>query len=264
MHAVCRSFALGLLVLSLTGITVSGCKQPAQAPASAPEQAKAQAVYFHVDQATVGSIKGTVKFAGPKPLAKLIDMSEDPACVAAHHGKAYDESILVGSDKGLANAFVYIAKGLEGKTFETPQQPVVIDQAGCWFHPRVLGLQTNQPLQIVNSDPMTHNIHPMAATNREWNHSQGPGDPPFTRKFTKPEVMIPVKCNIHGWMHAEIGVLDHPYFAVSATDGTFTIPNLPPGAYTLTVWHEKLGTQSEEVTVPPSGQVVVPLVLHAK
>ena len=117
-------------------------------------------------------------------------------------------------------------------------------RSGCWFHPRVLGIQTGQILKVVNSDPVTHNIHPMAEINREWNHSQGAGDPPMARKFIKPEIMIPVKCNIHSWMHAFIGVLDHPYFAVSKDDGTFEIKNLPPGTYTIAVWQENLGPKS--------------------
>jgi len=128
---------------------------------------------------------------------------------------------------------------------------VVINQQGCWFRPSVLGIQVGQPLEVVNSDPVTHNIHPMASMNREWNHSMGPGDDPITRKFTKPEIMIPVKCNIHSWMHAFIGVLDHPYFATTGEDGAFTLPNLPPGTYTVSVWQEKLGTTRQQITVMP-------------
>jgi plastocyanin len=207
--------------------------------------------YFKVDAANAGSIIGTVKFAGPRPHPKPIDMSEDQACVMAHGGKAYDESIVVDTHGALGNAFVYISKGLEGKKFETPTTPVVIDQRGCWFRPRLLGLQTGQPMKVVNSDPVTHNIHPMAMVNREWNHSQGPGDDPLTRRFLKPEVMIPVKCNIHSWMHAYIGVLDHPYFAISKDDGSFEISNLPAGTYTLSIWQEKLGTQEQQITVAP-------------
>jgi hypothetical protein len=116
-----------------------------------------------------------------------------------------------------------------------------------------LGIQVGQILKVVNSDPVTHNIHPMAEINRAWNHSQGAGDPPIERKFTKPEIMIPVKCNIHSWMHAFIGVVDNPYFAVSGDNGKFEIRNLPPGTYTLAVWQEKLGTQEQQITVPPSG-----------
>jgi plastocyanin len=208
-----------------------------------------------VDPATAGTISGTVRFLGTASRPKAIDMSEDPACVEAHHGKAFDESLVVHGGK-LANAFIYIKSGLEGKHFEAPATPVVIDQKGCWFRPRVIGIQVGQPLSVINSDPVTHNIHPMAEINREWNHSQGPGDAPLARKFLKPEVMIRVKCNIHSWMHAYIGVVDNPYFAVSAENGSFQIPNLPPGDYVLEAWHETLGTQEQKLTVAPSAKAV--------
>ena len=211
-------------------------------------------VYYKVDPATTGIVTGVVKFRGRRPHPKPIDMSEEPACVEAHHGKVYDEAIEVDGRDDLANAFIYIKSGLEGKKFSTPVQPVTIDQRGCGFHPRVIGIQTGQPLQVVNSDQVTHNIHPMAQRNREWNHSQGAGDPPIFRRFLRPEIMIPVKCNIHSWMHAYIGVLDHPYFAVSGKDGTFEIRNLPPGDYVIAAWHEKLGSQKQKITVPPSGK----------
>jgi plastocyanin len=182
-------------------------------------------------------------------------MSGDPACVEAHHGKAYDESLVVNANGTLANVFVYVKSGLGGKVFEVPSTPVTIDQKGCWFHPRVLGIQTAQTLEVINSDPVTHNIHPMAQINREWNHSQGQGDAPLARRFLKPEVMIRVKCNIHSWMHAFIGVVDHPYFAVTGAGGTFEIPNLPPGDYVIEAWHETLGTQQQKITVTPAGKI---------
>jgi hypothetical protein len=192
-------------------------------------------------------------------------MSEDPACVEANHGKRlFEDFLIVGHGNTLSNAFVYIEKGLEGKNFAAPQTPVVIDQHGCWFHPHVIGLQTNQPFQVVNSDPVTHNIHPMAHLNREWNHSQGPGDSPLNRKFVKPEIMIPVKCNIHSWMHAYIGVLDHPYFSVSKEDGVFDISNLPPGTYTVAVWHEKLGALEQQITINPGQTAVVDFTYKGK
>ena len=212
---------------------------------------------FHVDPATVGSIAGSIHLSGQRPSRKAIDMSEDPACVEAHHGKAVDESLVVGPSGGVANAFVYVKTGLEGKRFEVPAAPAVIDQNGCWFRPRVLGIQTNQILQVMNSDPVTHNIHPMAQVNREWNHSQGAGDAPLERRFIKPEVMIRVKCNIHSWMHAFIGVVDNPYFAVSGEDGNFVIGNLPAGDYTLGIWQESLGMQERRVTVAARGKTKV-------
>ncbi len=248
------------LILFATTIFTGCNSKPAPSPAAATPAAPPT---FKVDPATAATITGTVKYDGPKPRAKAIDQSSDPACVASHKGKLYDES-LITTKGGLGNAFVYISKGLEGKTFAVPDTGVTIDQAGCWFRPRVLGLQTGQTLDVVNSDPVTHNIHPMAVLNREWNHSQGPGDPPMHRKFLKQEVMIPVKCNIHDWMHAFIGVVDNPYFTVTKDDGTYTLPNLPPGTYTVTVWQEKLGTQETTVTVASSGKAEANLQFHAK
>ena len=251
-------------VLLATIFCMAGCKskQP-EAPAAAittPEATPA----FQVDPATAASVRGVVKYDGPKPKPQVIDMSGDPQCVKAHKGKAFDESLLVNSKGDLANAFVYVSKGLEGKHFAVPSAPVTIDQGGCWFRPRVLGIQVGQTLDVTNSDPVTHNIHPMATVNREWNHSQGPGDPPMHRKFTKVEVAIPVKCNIHGWMHADIGVVDSPYFAVTKDDGSFDLPNLPPGTYTVTAWHETLGTQEATVTVAANGKGEANLQFRAK
>jgi plastocyanin len=239
------------LLCCATALVLTGCTEKPKPEAAKPAPAP---VYFHVDPQTAGTITGQIHFQGKRPVPKVIDMSEEPACVEAHHGKAYDESLVVDKHGDLANAFVYVKNGLEGKTFAVPTTPVVIDQKGCWFRPRVLGIQVGQPLQVINSDPVTHNIHPMAEVNRAWNHSQGAGDPPIDRKFIKPEIMIPVKCNIHSWMHAFIGVTDNPYFAVSQDDGKYEIANLPPGTYTIGVWQEKLGTQEQQITLAPSGK----------
>jgi plastocyanin len=242
-----------LSVLLLAIAVLAGCNSKTK---TAPESAATPApVYFKVDPSTAGVVQGKIRFTGKKPALKPIDMSEEPACVEAHHGRAYDESVAVNPKGTLANVFVYIKGGLEGKTFEVPADPVVIDQQGCWFHPRVLGIQVGQTLRVINSDPVTHNIHPLAQINREWNHSQGEGDPPLARKFLKPEIMIRVKCNIHRWMHAFIGVVDNPYFAVTGGDGSYEIRNLPPGNYVIGVWQETLGTQEQKVTIPPLGKI---------
>jgi plastocyanin len=226
---------------------LAGCSSK---PAEPPKVA-----YFKVDPATAGVIEGSVQFTGRKPARTAVDLSSDPACVEAHKGRAVDESVMVNPNGTLANVFVYIKSGLEGKEFEIPSTPVTIDQQGCWFHPRVLGIQTGQRLQVINSDPVTHNIHPMATINREWNHSQGQGDEPIGRKFTKAEVMIPVKCNIHSWMHAFIGVVDNPYYAVTGPDGVFRMPNVPPGDYVVEAWQEVLGRREQKITITPSGKV---------
>jgi len=235
---------------------VVGCSPGAKQATPTQQVQQGEVPDYHVDPATAGSISGTIRFTGKRPAAKKIDMSNEPACVAAHRGRAVDESLVVSPKGDLANTFVYIKSGLEGKRFATPATPVIIDQNGCWFKPRVLGIQVGQVLQVTNSDPVTHNIHPMAQANREWNHSQGAGDSPISRKFARAEIMIPVKCNIHSWMHAWIGVVDNPYFAVSKNDGAYTIANLPPGAYTIGVWQETLGTQERQVTIAPHSNAV--------
>jgi len=245
---------LPLLSLLCVTAVLSGCSGKIKGLDSSTLKDHPAPNYFKVDPATASVVTGTIRYTGKRLNPVLIDMSNEPACVQAHKGKAFDESMMVGRKGELANAFVYVKSGLEGKTFAVPAMPVVIDQSGCWFHPRVMGIQVGQVLQVVNSDPVTHNIHPMAQVNRDWNHSQGAGDPPLVRKFIKAEIMIPVKCNIHSWMHAYIGALEHPYFAVSASDGSFTLANLPPGTYMLAVWQEKLGTQEQTITVGPQAR----------
>lgn len=254
-------FAVRLAVVATAAIT--GCSKSAAPPAT-PSTAQPTPTYFRVDPSTAGSIGGLLRYAGPRPRPKPVDMSNEPACVSANHGKVYDDSVVIGPHNRVGNAFVYIEKGLEGKSFAPAQGPVTIDQKGCWFRPHVLGMQTGQTVQIVNSDAVTHNIHPMPQLNHEWNHSQGAGDPPMSHKFTRAEVMIPVKCNIHSWMHAYIGVLDHPYFAVTGEDGKFVIPNLPPGTYTLAVWTQTLGTEQQTITVSPGGSAKADFTFRGK
>lgn len=246
------SFALLLAILTLA----SSCSNPAPKTSAQAEASKPSAPpsYFKVDQATSATVTGKVTFKGKRPALKELDLTEDPECAKLHHKPVYDESLVANRSGQLANAFVYIKGGLEGKQFEPPATPVTIDQKGCMFEPRVLGIQTGQELKVTNSDPVTHNIHPRAEVNREWNHSQAGGAPPIERRFTKQEVMIRVKCNIHSWMHAWIGVVDNPYFAVTGTDGSFVLKNVPPGDYTIGVWQERLGTQEQHVTVAASSK----------
>jgi hypothetical protein len=184
-------------------------------------------------------------------------MEADAGCQAANAGHAVaDPAVLVSKDGALANAFVYVQSGLEGKRFEPPKAPVVLDQQGCMFVPRVVGIQAAQPLDLKNNDSVSHNIHPLPANNREWNQEQAP-HADAQHKFARTEVMIPVKCNIHAWMHAYIAVLEHPYFAVTGRDGSFEIRNLPPGDYTLAAWQEKLGEQKLQIHLAASGTTTV-------
>jgi plastocyanin len=202
-----------------------------------------------VDQATTGEIAGKISFEGTKPKLAVIAMDKDPVCVAAHSEPVYVEDGAVNGNGTLPNVFVYIKQGAEKYSSPVPTTPVTLDQRGCMYEPHVLGIMVGQELQVISDDPTTHNIHPMPKNSREWNQSQPPGAPPISKKFTKAEIMIPVKCNQHPWMRAYIGVTQNPFYAVTGSEGTFTIKGLSPGEYTLEAWTATFGTQERKVTV---------------
>ena len=204
-------------------------------------------------------VKGKATFKGPAPKLKTISMDADPVCAAKHtSGPVYPETVIVKADGSLKNVFVYVSKGLEGKTFPAPAAPVVLDQDGCMYNPHVFGILAGQQLKVVNSDPTTHNVHALAETNEEFNVGQRAGQPPVVKTFPKPEVTIPILCNQHPWMRAVAHVVSNPYFAVSDADGSFDIKGLPPGNYTIVAIHEKFGSSSQNVTVA-AGKPVAPL-----
>ncbi len=201
------------------------------------------------------SVAGTISFEGAVPANPAIDMAEEPDCVAKYQGAPTDPQVLVANGK-LADVFVYVKSGLPaGATYAAPSSPVVLDQDGCLYKPRVLGVMPNQEIEIRNSDPLLHNIKAVPSANRGFNISQPSEGMTTKRKFATPEVMVPLECNVHGWMNAYVGVVAHPFFAVSAADGSFTIANLPAGTYELEAWHEKFGTQTLSITVPDTGEV---------
>ncbi len=201
-----------------------------------------------VDLSNAGSVTGTVSFTGTAPAPEPIDMSEEPECAEKHDGTPAKRSVVVGDGGGLANVFVYVKEGLPAGEWPTPSEAVTLDQDGCEYQPHVLGVQAGQNIEIMNSDGLLHNINTTPSANRGFNISQ-PTTMTSTRTFAQPEVMIPVRCDVHGWMEAYIGVTEHPYFAVSGDDGTFSIDRLPPGQYVLEAWHEVYGAQTANVTV---------------
>jgi plastocyanin len=194
-------------------------------------------------------------YAGPDT-GKPISMQGDPTCASLHPAPVESDEIALRGGK-LANVFVYVKSGLEGKSFPAPVEKKRVDQRGCLYVPRVLGVQVGQAVEFTNGDPTLHTVHAVPAANAEFNEPQTEGAPPVHRTFGKPEVMVRVRCDIHPWMIAWVGVLPHPYYAVSGEDGGFAIPNLPPGRYTLEAWHETLGTRTREVTVAPGRAATV-------
>jgi len=217
---------------------------PASSGAAAPAAPAAPAV----DPAIAATVTGKVKFEGTAPAPQPIKLSSDPYCQKANPGLT-TETEIVGKDGSVENVFVYVKDGLGNRTFPTPSQPVVLDQKGCHYTPHVFGIQVGQPLQIVNSDDTLHNIHGLPKANKEFNQGQPIQGMKMTHTFSTKEVMVPFKCDVHGWMNAWVGVLDHPYYAVTSADGSFSLRGLPPGTYTIEAWHEKLGTQTQTVTV---------------
>lgn len=199
-----------------------------------------------------GTISGVVMFEGTPPANPAIDMSEEPACAARYGGQPTDPVVMVSGGR-LANVFVRVTGGLPAGPYPAPTGKPTIDQAGCLYHPRVVGVVAGQSLEIVNSDSLLHNIKAVPTANRGFNVSQPRAGMMREHTFTTPEIMVPFECNVHGWMKAYVGVVEHPYFATSAEDGTFTIGGLPPGTYQLEAWHESLGTRTAEVTIAADG-----------
>lgn len=177
-------------------------------------------------------------------------MGTDPTCVQVAGSATTNDEVIVAADGAVANAFVYIKSGLEpGHAFEVPTSAVVLDQRGCRFVPRVLGVRTHQTLEVLNSDPTEHGVHGQPGPNGQFNRLQPVQGMRETRVFTVPEVMLRIKCDLHPWMSAFVGVLDHPFFAVTGTDGRFSFTGVPDGHYIVEMWHERFGKVTAEATI---------------
>lgn len=188
------------------------------------------------------TLAGTISFVGIPPEPKRIDMSADPVCETLNYDPTTDWVIV--TDQKLANVMVYVrGESLVAYSFGVPSPEVTLEHKGCRYVPHVLGMQTQQKLKIVNSDPTAHNTHPSPKINFEWNQTQPPGASAIEKRFESPEPFIPFRDNHHPWEKAYVGVFSHPFFSVSSTDGSYKITGLPPGQYTVVAWHEKFGEQ---------------------
>lgn len=193
-----------------------------------------------------GSVSGRVTYEGTPPKMKPIDMSNEPACAKMYTTLPTAETVVTGAGNALADVVIYVSAGAPDDP--APSSAVVFTQKGCRYIPHVLVFVVNQELKVQNEDQTSHNVHPQPKQNREWNKSQPPGAPAITEKYEKAE-FIPVKCNIHPWMHGNFAVLKNSHYAVSNETGGFSLANLPPGKYTISAWHESYGEQSQEVTI---------------
>jgi len=194
-----------------------------------------------------GMIRGVVRFDGTPPQASKIPLAGFAQC---NNPKDSDDDVLIQDGK-VRNAFVYIKRGLEDTIVPNGSGEVVLDQAGCLYRPRVIGLQLGQTLVIRNGDAFLHNVHGLPKFSSSFNLTTPARGTEARRTFEEPEVMVPIRCDVHPWMRAYVGVLPHPYFAVSGADGSFELKNVPAGPYTLEVWHERLGTLALTTDVRP-------------
>jgi len=234
---------------------VAGCNEKSQnadvkVETGSPEIKQSSGVQAF-DPATAGTISGKVVFEGQAPAPQALSIAGNPECAAMHPGGQVDSEELLVNQGMLQNVFIYIKEGLEGRAFDVPQQAVAIENKGCVYVPHVAGAQVNQPVDLVNSDPTLHNVHTYSKNSKSWNIGLPFQGMKQTKKFSAPEVMVALKCDVHPWMRGYLGILPHPYFGVTGMDGTFELKNLPPGEYVIEAWHEKLGVQSQTVKIEP-------------
>ena len=200
------------------------------------------------------TISGKINFEGTAPVQKPINFGPEKQCALAHGDKPpLEETVVVNPNKTLKNALVYIKEGISGSS-ETPKDPVVIDQKGCTFSPHVSTAMVGQTVRFHNSDDLLHNVRTVSQKGQTFNIAQPIKDMHIDKTFKQSEIGIQLKCDVHFWMLAYLHIFDHPFFAVTGDDGGFTISNLPAGNYTLEVWHEKLGTQTQSITIAENEQ----------
>lgn len=246
---MCSRHTSACVVALIFGTFIAACggsTPETTANTTAPAAAGAQ----KIDPASTGELGGVITINGQAPDNAAIRMNADPLCARVAKGPQFQETFKVGADgKALANVFVYVKSGLGNYVYDAPNGPVTMTQEGCHYIPHVFGIRTGQPLEIMNGDDTMHNVHATAKSNQEFNQGQPQKGMKVTHTFTATELPVPFKCDVHAWMNAYVGVMDHPFFAVSDIDGKFSIKGLPAGTYTIEAWHERLGTMTQSVTI---------------
>ena len=214
----------------------------------------ATALLLGATAASAGSLTGSVKYDGKVPTLKPLDMKADPACAKKHGTPPANEALVLGGGNTMGNVLVYVKSGLPaGKKYPAPSTAVTMDQKGCHYVPHVMGVMVGQTFKVLNSDGLLHNVHALPKVNKQFNMAMPANRTEATHSFTKEEGVFTVKCDVHPWMNAYVGVFSHPYFAVTKADGKFAIPSLPAGTYDIEAWHEKLGVRTGKATVAADG-----------
>jgi plastocyanin len=204
-------------------------------------------------RAQAGTISGVVHFDGKPRPEQLLNMSSDPYCESCHAKPVPDEMFVHGKGENgkhpLANIFVYVKSGAPKGPHSVPTAPLVITREGCLFSPHVVGVRVGQPVLFQNNDTIVLNVHCVSRHSPAFTHAlkAGQSSPAYT--FLAPEVMAKVKSDDHRWERAFVAAVDHPFFQVTGTNGTFSISGLPDGAYVIETWQELLGARSTKVTV---------------
>lgn len=241
------SYSLFLALFLSTALVVASCGGDDDEFDFEEDEEGGSAPAMTVDPATAGTVTGKILFEGTPPAPTAANVESDPVCKTSASAATPETSQeVVVTDGKLANVFVYISEGING-SFTPPTDPAVLDQVGCRYKPHVIGVMVGQKIQFKNSDPTLHNVHPTPTKNAGFNLAQASQGKVDEKVFDKEEVMIPVSCDVHGWMRSYVGVMSHPFFSVSGTDGSFSLKGVPPGKYTITAWHEKYGTQTQQV-----------------
>lgn len=213
-------------------------------------------VFVLVNFGFSGDVEGKITFDGKAPKMKPLRMNADPVCVANSDIKPRKEWLVLDENNGVKNVLVFIKESKSGSfadNYDSPKEAAVIDQNGCVYVPHVLGVMVGQQLDILNSDGTLHNIHALPKVNKEFNKAMPRSKKQMSVTFDKVEAPFKVKCDVHPWMGAFVGVFEHPYFAVTDDSGSYTISGLAPGKYVVEAWHEKLGSKTADLTVDDSG-----------
>lgn len=234
------------LALALTTAAFLAAADPRFAAAVRNPFSPMPMMTIYADTQSGVDLTGKVTFEGTPKKLKPLNMSAEPGCARLYDAPPLPENALNGPGNAMPNVIVYIS---EGAPDDRSTEPIVqLAQRGCRYAPHIVMAQTDQEVWVRNDDSVTHSVHPMAHHNAEWNRSQPPGTPPVVIRYTQPE-FISVKCELHPWMRGVLAVFKNSHHAVTDENGFFTLPNLPPGKYTLTAWHETYGTQSKQITV---------------